>query len=146
MPGLYDTFETDISLEKEGIWLDYGDFRVKVGHTGGGNKKYVSFAEKKLKPLRRAIDSGAIDNARARAVMMDIFTKTIIFDWETKIDGEEEWQTGIEDREGSIIEFNSENVLKTLKSLPKLFEDIQEGANSIANFKMEEMEADSKNS
>lgn len=142
--GLYDTFETDKSLEVEGVFLDYGDFRVRVAHSGGSNKSYLAQLETKLKPLRRALEAGSISDERAAAIMRQIFAKTIIKDWQTLVDGE--WQQGIEARDGSILEFNEENVIATLTALPKLFQDIQEQANSIANFRAKELEAEAKNS
>jgi hypothetical protein len=142
--GLYDTFETDANLETEGVFLDYGDFRVRVAHTGGANKKYIALIETKLKPLRRAMEAGSISNDRAGAIMMEIFAKTIILDWQTRVG--EDWEQGIEDRDGNILPFNEENVMVTLRALPKLFQDIQEQANSIANFRAVELETEAKNS
>lgn len=141
--GLYDTFKTDENLEQEGVILDYGDFRVRVAHTGGANKKYLRYAEAKMKPLRRALEAGSISNERSTAIMTDIFAKTVILNWETNVD--DDWKQGIEDEEGNLIEFNEENVRLTLTKLPKLFYDIQEQANSIANFRQGDLEEEAKN-
>lgn len=141
--GLYDTFETDSNMEKDGVWIDYGDFRIRIAHSGGANKRYLSYAENKLKPLRRAIESGALSNERSAPIMMDIYAETIILDWETKV--EDSWVQGIEDRDGGLQEFNKENVVKTLKALPKLFSDIQEMSGSIQNFRMQDLESEAKN-
>jgi len=141
--GLYDTFETDASMETEGVFLDYGDFRVRVAHTGGANKKYINLLETKLKPLRRGLEAGAVSNDRATAILMEIFAKSIVKDWQTMVDGD--YKSGIEDRDGNIIPFNEENVLKTFRNLPKLFQDIQEQAGSIANFRSADLEEEAKN-
>ena len=42
MNTMFDQFETDPVLESEGIWIDYGAFRVKIARAGGANKKYLS--------------------------------------------------------------------------------------------------------
>lgn len=141
--GMYDIFETDEDLENAGIWLDYGDFRIKVASAGQGNKKYVRYAEKALKPIRRAMQAGAVSNERSMAIMCDIYAKTIILDWQVKSD--DTWKPGIEGREGEILPFNKEEVQKVFEALPNLFMDIQEQATSISNFRKVEIEEDSKN-
>lgn len=142
--GMYDTFETDGNLEANGVWLDYGDFRMLIASAGQGNKNYVRYAEKKLKPVRRAMEAGAMSNERSMALMADIYAKTIVLDWQVRVDGE--WKQGIEDREGNIIAFNQENVETAFHSLPRLFMDVQEQAQSLSNFRRAELEDETKNS
>ena len=76
--------------------------------------------------------------------MSDIYAKTIILDWEVIQDGKP--KKGIEGRDGSVLPFNYENVRQAFMDLPNLFIDIQEQANSIANFRKAELEEDAKNS
>lgn len=141
--GMYAIFKTDEDLEIAGIWIDYGDFRIRIASAGQGNKKYVRYAEKALKPVRRAMQAGALSNERSLAIMSEIFAKTIVLDWQVKVDGD--WKTGIESPTGEILPFNEETVRKVFEDLPNLFIDIQEQANSIANFRKMEMEEDSGN-
>lgn len=143
--GMYDTFETDGNLEKNGVWLDYGDFRMLIASAGQGNKNYVRYAEKKLKPVRRAMEAGALSNERSMALMADIYSKTIVLDWQVR--GEDgEWKQGIEDKDGNIIAFNQENVEEAFRNLPRLFMDVQEQAQSLSNFRRAELEEETKNS
>ena len=141
--GMYDIFETDEDLENAGIWLDYGDFRVKIASAGQGNKKYVKYAEKALKPIRRAMQAGAVSNERSMAIMSDIYAKTIVLDWQVKSDNG--WKPGIEGRDGEVLPFNKEEVAKVFEALPNLFIDVQEQANAISNFRKAEIEEDSGN-
>ena len=142
--GMYDTFETDPNMEQEGVFLDYGDFRIRIAHAGQGNSKYVKYAEKKLKPVRRAMEAGALGNERSMSIMIDIYSKTIILDWQIR--GENDtWKTGIEAKDGSTLPFTEENVEATLRALPNLFLDIQSQASSIANFRAAELEKESGN-
>lgn len=142
--GLYDTFETDENLETNGVIVDYGDFRIKIAAAGPANKNYALYAEKKLKPVRRALETGALSNDRSMAIMADIFSKTVILGWETKV--EDEWKSGIEQKGTTdLLPFNEENVMKTLISLPRLFTDIQTQAQSMENFRAAGVESDSKN-
>ena len=141
--GMYDVFETDTDLETNGVWIDYGEFRVRIASAGSGNKNYMKYAEKKLKPVRKAMEAGALNEGRSQAIMADIFTKTVILDWETLVD--KEWVQGIENREGEIVAFNEDNVLTALKDLPRLFLDLQEQAMSMTIFRKAELETDGKN-
>ncbi|HRD16484.1 MAG TPA: hypothetical protein PK181_06640 [Methanothrix soehngenii] len=143
--GMYDTFKTDPTREQEGVWLDYGDFRIRVAHAGQGNKRYVAYAEKALRPVRQAMNAGALSNERSMNIMADIYAKTIILDWQVLQD-DKTWKTGIEAEDGSILPFNNESVELTLKALPNLFSDIQSQASSIANFRASEIEEEAKNS
>lgn len=145
--GMYDIFATDEKATTTGVIIDYGDFRVRIAQAGQGNKEYLKLAEKKLKPIRKALDVGAVSSERQRAIMVEIFADTIILNWEVKIkDGKKEtWKSGIEAEDGSILPFNRENVMDALTKLPELFLDLQEQATSIANFRRVEIEEDSKN-
>lgn len=147
--GLYGTFATDGDLEKTGVWFDYGDFRVLAGFSGGSNKKYTAYAEKMFKPLRRAIDTGSLGNERSLSVLIEVFSHTIIFNWETKQKDEsgiEHWVQGIENKEGDLIEFTKENVIITFTALPNLFADIQSQCAMISNYRNRDLEEESKNS
>ncbi len=143
--SMYETFETNPEKEREGVWLDYGDFRVRVAHAGHGNQRYVKYAEKVLKPVRRAMEAGSLDHARSDALMIDIYAKTVILDWEVK-NKDGDWKQGIEARDGSTLPFTVDNVIATLKALRNLFVDIQQQANQITHFRAAEMEEDSGNS
>lgn len=141
--GMYDTFETDPNMEQEGVFLDYGDFRVRIAHAGQGNSKYVKYAEKKLKPVRKAMEAGALGNERSMAIMIDIYCESIILDWQVR--NGETWKSGIEARDGSVMPFTRENVEITLRALPNLFLDIQQQAQSIANFRRADLEGEAGN-
>ena len=146
--GMYNTFKTDPNREQEGVWLDYGDFRVLIAHAGQGNKKYVAYAEKKLRPVRQAMNAGALSNERSMTIMADVYATTIVLGWEVAqkdSEGRQIWKSGIEDEDGSILPFNKDTVEQTLKNLPNLFVDIQTQASSIANFRAAEVEEESGN-
>lgn len=137
MAGLYELFETDPNLENDGIWVDYGEFRVKVAYAGAQNKNFSKYAEAKLKPYRRAMDAGTLSPDLSRSLMVDIYSHAVIRGWETKVG--DVFVDGIESKTGDIIPFNVKNVLETLTALPALFLDIQEMAGKIANFRAAEL-------
>ena len=133
--ALYKDFGTDASREKEGLWLEYGDFRVRVARAGGGNKSYQKALEAKTRPYRRAIQTDTFDNDRANQLLMSVFSTHVVRGWETKINGE--WVSGIETAEGGseLLQVNAENVMKTFQALPDLFADVMQAAQNAALFR-----------
>lgn len=148
--NMYEMYESDPILEQEGIWADYGDFRVKLARAGGANKRYAQYTEKRTKPYRRAIQSGALPEERGRVLLIDIYAEAVILDWEVSTGQDDNndtiWQRGIHARDGSIMDFNKPNVVKTLKALPNLFQDLQDTAQAATAYHKEDLEEDSGNS
>lgn len=153
MSGMYEVFETDEKLESSGVWIDYGDFRVLISSAGQGNKRYVKYAERKFKPVRRAIEANALGQDRSLAIMADIYAVTIVQKWEIKDPKAKDklkakWISGIEnhDPNSSPLAVTAENVVQTLLNLPRLFTDLIEQAASLDNFRKAELDMDSGNS
>jgi hypothetical protein len=145
----YRAFKTDKELEKEGIYLDYGAFRVKVGRAGGSNKRYLSTLEKKLRPHRRALQTETIADETAQDLVMDSFIDGAILGWEVKVkDGDKDvWKVGIHDPDtGEVIQPSREVYVKVLKALPDLFMDMREQASKTALFLQDLREAEGGNS
>jgi hypothetical protein len=135
MSSIYEAFETDPDLEKQGIDIDYGDFKFKIARAGGANKKYQKRLEALTRPYRRAIQTETMDNAKADELIMQAFAQTVVLDWE-----------GVTDKEtGELIPFSSQACLKLFKALPDLFTDIREQATKWNMFKKDVQEEDSKN-
>jgi len=145
---MYDNFGTDTRLEVEGVWTNYGDFRVKIAHSGGSNKRYLTLGEQMMKPFRRAIDSGSFPRERMEGILFELYAKTIVMGWEVNVGeaGEDQWQEGIESPDGETIPYNVENVIKTFRALPALFYDVKEVSDSIAAYRQADLEADAGNS
>lgn len=151
MSSMYEQFETNKILEKNGIWIDYGDFRVLASFAGGSNKEYTKYLEQKTKPYRRAITAGIFTEERSRPMLFDVFAETIVKGWEIK-DGEDEktgdvkWKSGIHKKGKGVLEYNKENVLITFRNLPELFFDIQRVSSEVGGYRKADMVDDSKNS
>lgn len=143
--GLYDTFQTDDNLEQNGIWVDYGDFRVKIAAASSKNKKYEKVAERRYKPVRKLAEVGALSSERAQQIVAGIYAEAVVLDWETRV--KNEWKKGIEAPEGDkLLPVNQENVESTLMALPRLLQDLQEQAGSMVNFQNAEKETERGNS
>lgn len=139
--SLYNTFETDKSLERDGIVLDYGfnsknePIQIRIARAGGANAKFAKVLEQKMKPYKRAIANDTMDNKVAEKLLVEAYADSVILDW-----------TGVEDREGTALDFNRENVVKVLTDLPDLFMDIQSQSQKSALFRAELREAEQGNS
>ena len=142
--SLYSNFQTDPNLEKNGVWIDYGTFRVLLAFAGGANKRYLSMMDKKFKPLRQAIHAGTLDNDRAQKMLMELYAEAVILDWETI--HEDKPQRGIEGPNGELLPFTVENVKMTFANLPNLFLDLKTQSELISNFRIRELEAEAGNS
>lgn len=142
--SLYSNFQTDPNLEKGGVWIDYGTFRVLLAFAGGANKRYLSMMDKKFKPLRQAIQAGTLDNDRAQKMLMELYAEAVIIDWETI--HEDKPQRGIEGPSGELLPFTVENVKMTFANLPNLFLDLKTQSELISNFRIRELEAEAGNS
>lgn len=139
--SLYNTFETDKSLERDGIVLDYGfnskqqPVQIRIARAGGANAKFAKVIEQKMKPYKRAIANDTMDNKVAEKLLIESYADAVILGWE-----------GVEDRQGNPLDFTRENVVKVLTDLPDLFLDIQQQSQKSALFRAELREAEQGNS
>lgn len=142
---MYATFQGDPALEKGGVWFDYGNFRIRAAYAGGANKSYQQSLETRTKHIRRGIQTGAVSAEVLTNILIDAYADSIITDWETIDENTGEWKKGIEAPDGSIIPFNRDNVVKTLKALPNLFENIKDGVGNSTLYRKGELEDEGKN-
>lgn len=145
--GMYQQFGTDKNLEKSGIVIDYGDFRVTVARAGSANSKFVRTHEFLTKPVRRLIDQDLLPVDKQQEINRALYAKAVVLNWEVKeTKGDKKtWKQGIEGPDGSILPFNEENLIATFAALPDLFLDIQVQSSKMKLFMAAEREADAKN-
>jgi len=150
--GLQEQFATDVSLETQGIFIDYGNDRVKIARAGGGNKKFAKLLERKTKPFRRAIAVGAFSAERSLSILREVYAETVVLDWEVNRGTEtvQKWVKGIVPKDAgmtgkNLLPVTPENVMKVFVNLPDLFIDLQQQAQAGALFRTEINEADSGN-
>lgn len=138
--SLYKQFETDTSIEKTGILLEYGKnskgqpIAIRIARAGGANDAYLKRIEARAKPHRRSIQNETIERALLEGIVKEVFAETVVLGWEN-----------VEDRDGNPMQFSKENCLKLFQDLPDLFADIQEQAGRAVLFRKEIQEASAKN-
>lgn len=133
--SMYEQFKTDPELERNGVQVDYGEFRVTLARAGGANNRYQKVMEARAKPFRRAIQSNNLDNSTAQRLLREVFAETVVLNWEVKVNGK--WKKGIESPDGGkdLLPVNAENLMLTFENLPDLFLDLQDQAASAVLFK-----------
>ena len=133
--GPYELFKTDEDIENKGVSLNYGNFKIVVARAGGSNKKYLNLLEAKLRPYRRQIQTGTLDQETDVRVLAEVYAETVVLGWE-----------GVTNEDGESIPFTKPNIIKLLTELPDLFADLRAQANNVSLFRSEDArEEDAKN-
>lgn len=122
--NVYEMFETDKSVEKDGVEIDYGEFKIQIARSGGANQKYNNIMKRLSKPHERAIQTDSLSDEVAKKILIECHAKAVVLGW-----------TGVEDRGGNEIPFSVENCVKLFEDLPDLFEDIKTQAGKSSIFK-----------
>lgn len=138
--SLYNDFATAPNLETDGIFLDYGlnskkqSIRIRVARAGGANAKFAKVVEFKFRPHKRAIANDSMDRKLADKLMIEAYAESVVLGW-----------SGVEDKDGTELEFTVENVKKLFTDLPELFKDVQEQTQKFSLFRAETREDEAKN-
>lgn len=132
--NLRKLFGTDKDLEKNGITIDYGSFKIKIARAGGANKRYSKALERLSKPYRHAIQTGILDDKISDKIVYEVYADTVVLGWE-----------GVTDDEGNEIAFSKEACIQFFVDFPDFFKDIREQSDKVALFREMELESDSKN-
>jgi hypothetical protein len=116
--------------------------RITIARAGGLNKKFESIKASILKPYQRRILAGKLKDDELKAILLPAYAKTVIKNWETKVD--DEWKIGIEGK-NSILPFNHANIIKVLTDLPDLYDEIVLASSQLSTFNKFNKEEDLKN-
>ena len=135
MTSIFDVWGTDAVLETAGVWIDYGAAgKFLVARSGGANTKFAKVLEAKMRPYRRQLDQGKLDNEVASKVLLETFIEACLLGWEN-----------ITYQDGKAVKFSKQNAVKLFTDLPDLFGDLRDQSSKMATFQQEEIEADSGN-
>lgn len=144
MSSMYGTYKTDEQTEREGVYVNYGPFRVLLARAGGANKRFTKVLEAKARPYRRAIETETMDTDRALEIQREAFLETCVLGWDVKVGTE--WVPGIEAPDGTVLPFNKENLAIAMRDLPDLLTDIMAQASKASLYRRAEKEAAAGNS
>lgn len=146
-----EAFDTDSELQDDGVWCDYGDFRVRLARAGGTNEKY----NKALMRAGKQLGNQSNNLKAIRAIERDLLADYLIKGWQTKVPvssqlgAELEMADGIEaspklaslsKNAAGLVECTRENFRKVLDAFPDLSIALQSFASNHANFQLEDLE------
>ena len=124
MGNLFETFETDKDLEKNGVWFEIApDVRFQCARMGPMNKAYKRALGKKMKPHQRQYQQGTLDEELGESLMQDLFIDVILLDWE-----------GVMDRAGRPLEFSFNNAKWLFAELPDVYNALSDEATKAGNY------------
>lgn len=144
MGSMYQMFAMDKNVERTGVYIEFGDFRIKIARAGGANENFRKVMQIRSKPVKRLIQTETITDKQANELMMGVYAQAVVLTWETK-DKNGNFVTGIESEDGKLLDVTEENIVNTFRALPELYEEIVQAANRISLFKKVIDEADLKN-
>lgn len=141
--SLFNQFETDPQLEKNGIRVEYVTGEEQEGEkpatfiiarAGGANVAYDNMMDQRLKPLRRRLQSDNVSNKELEVITREVVAATVVKGWEN-----------VKDKKGNPIEFSVNAAIELFKALPDLYEDIRQQANKASLYRAANLEAAAKN-
>lgn len=142
MSNIFDMFETDSALEKDGVVLDYGlnsrgkDMRIKVARAGGANVQFLKVYEQITKPYRRQIDSGLkLPKELNDRLNRELYARAVVREC-----------SGFEERDGTPIDTSTaEGIMAFFERLPNLLADVMVQAQNMTLYRNELREAEAGN-
>jgi hypothetical protein len=125
-------YATNKKAEIEGVWKDFGNgCFIKIARIG--NPEYKKIFQKVTKAYQASARRGALSEDKANKLMIEVMSKAIILDWKEMYEGSQK------------IEHSQEECVRILTEYPDLFEQINEIANEMESFKLEQDEELEKN-
>ncbi len=140
--SLRSQYQSEHKAEADGVWNDFGEFRVRLARAGGTNSAYKLALERRVKPLQRRLNS--LTNDESETIMRELLVDHCIKGWQTRVD--DTWQDGIEFEAGQLLDVTRDNLLTVLKQLPDLERELQQCSQDQAAYRQELLEAAAGNS
>lgn len=141
---LKDLYKSDPVASVEGVWITYprntdGSVpRFKISRmNGAANKKYAKELDAATRPYRREMELDTLDDEIGDSLMLDVFCRTILLDWEHVQP----------DDDGEELAFNHENAVGFLgkPEWSELYVDLRERAQKAATFRAKKIEGEAGN-
>ena len=155
MSNLYEMFEMDADLEREGITVNYGSVKFLLARAGGRNAAFKRIFGAKAKRFRHQIDQETMSDEAADNLMAESYAQGVVLGWWSRKEnkdgdpilskGEEQWDDVIEFKDGKRHKFTVKNCIRLFRELPDLFADIQRMASKASNYRKDVEEEDEGN-
>lgn len=138
--SLFKQFETNRKKEQDGIEITYApnaDGSIPtfiLARIGPSNVEFQKAIERETRPYQRLIDAKQLPKEKDLEIGLRVFCTTILKGWRN-----------VQNRDGSLLEFNLQNAMFLMESLPDLYSDLRTQAVDASNYKDIEMENATKN-
>lgn len=140
--NIFDMFETDVDLEKNGVKLVYGinsrkeEMQITVARAGGANIRFQTVYEHVTKPYRRQLDTGAkLPKELNDKLNRELYARAVVRSC-----------SGFEERDGTPIATSTwQEIAAFFERLPNLFADVMVQASSMALYRDELREGSAGN-
>lgn len=152
---LYQLFEMDTDLEREGVSVNYGSVKFQIARAGGRNKAFKDSFTARTKKHRTQIDNETMSEEMADRIMAESYAEAVVLGWWTRKEdengdpilkkGEEQWDDVIENREGKRVKYSIDECVRLFLDLPDLFASLQSYAAKAGNYRKELDEEDMGN-
>lgn len=132
--SLRKLLKTSPKRETEGITLESANTRVLLRRAGGANVEYNAMMAAIHKEHGRALKIGAMPDAKANAMMYEVYAKTVIAGWETDVSPDDDnpnWVDGLEGPGGEIVPASVENIIAYFTEVPEFWRMCKETAEEI---------------
>lgn len=134
MASLRNALKTSPQLEKDGIWLERGNTKVKLRRAGGTNTAFNMAMANVMNEYGSAIKHNLLSNEKANEILYETFAEHVVVDWQTNVGTEiqPEWITGIEGAtEGETLPVTFDNIVAYWRDVPAWFIECKETAENI---------------
>ena len=156
MSNLYEMFEMDKDLEREGITVNYGSVKFLIARAGGRNKAFKTVFGAKTKKYRHQIDNETLSDDAADRIIIESYAEAVILGWWSRVEdkdgdpvlnakGEEKWVDTVTLKDGKKVKFSVAACIDLFQDLPDLFANLQQMSQKSSNYRKELDEADEGN-
>ena len=123
--NLHTHFKTNEKFAKEGVDYAINDkTSFRVAYFNKDNPRAKAAMAQHYKPFAKQIELGILDPEKNIEIQRNLFVDICLISW-----------TGVEQEDGSPIEFTKENAVNLFKELPELFNVLWKHCNDFQNYK-----------
>ena len=142
----FNMFETNVNEELDGVWNDFGDFKVLLARAGGKNTIWFKEMNKEVKEAGVATVD-ALDDGQLETLIRKVFVKSVIKDHQIK-DEKGKFKQGVcvrKKEKVEIVPFTVENTILMFEQLPEYYKKLSKWAEDYRTFRMKIEEEQEKN-
>lgn len=126
----FDTSELNSYITNEdleasiGVWIKFqGGVRLRCLRAGGSNRKYARALQAAIRPHKRQVDRGTLDDEVSNDILRDVYAKHVVKDWE-----------GVKTTDGQEVPYAPSACVEFFRAVPELFNELVTVASEMSTF------------